>query len=63
MKNKKEYNFEGTRVTIVSKLAHLTDEERGEYMRRQLAEGNPVYKEIEMAVNACYNDKTKSRED
>jgi hypothetical protein len=58
---KKEYNFEGTRVTIVSKLANLTDEERAEYMRKQLAEGNPVYKNIEKAVNACYCDKTKSR--
>jgi hypothetical protein len=60
---KKEYNFDGTRVIIVSKLANLTDEERAEYMRRQLAEGNPVYKRIEKAVNACYNEKTKSRGD
>lgn len=61
--NTKEYNFDGTRVIIHSPLAHLTDEERAEWMLREQAAGNPVIKEIERVINACYYDKTKSRGD
>lgn len=50
----KEYNFGGTRVKIVSKLAHLSDKERADYMQEQYEKGNPIYKAIEEAVRNCY---------
>ncbi|ESU33278.1 hypothetical protein G3A_07095 [Bacillus sp. 17376] len=58
--HRKEYNFEGTRVIIHSPIAHLSDEERGEYLRTELAKGNPILKEIEKAVIDCWRLKQKS---
>jgi 3'-phosphoadenosine 5'-phosphosulfate sulfotransferase (PAPS reductase)/FAD synthetase len=50
----KEYNYDGTRVTIVSPIANLTDEERGEWILREQEAGNPVIKEIERVINEWY---------
>lgn len=56
--NKKEYNYDGTRVTVVSPIAHLSDEERGEYLRKEQAAGNPIIKEIERVINQWYGKKS-----
>jgi hypothetical protein len=61
--HKKEYNFEGTRVIIHSPIAHLSDEERAEYMRKELAAGNPILKEIKKTVINCWRLKQKSYRD
>lgn len=50
----KVYKFGKATVIIRSPLAALTDEERGEWMKKEYEKGNPILKEIEKAVNKCY---------
>jgi hypothetical protein len=57
--HKKEYNYEGTRVIIHSPIANLSDEERAKYMRKELAAGNPVLKEIEKQITNIWRNKGK----
>ena len=50
----KEY-FDGpTKIVIHSNFVNKTDEEQKEWFKAELSKGNPVLKEIEAAVNACY---------
>lgn len=54
----KEYKFGEATVIIHSPLANLTDEERGEWMRKEYEKGNPILLNIEKAVNKCYRSYT-----
>ncbi|CAN7414412.1 hypothetical protein LJR015_004053 [Peribacillus frigoritolerans] len=52
----KEYHFEDSKVVIYSPIANFSDEEKKQWFEAEKTKGNPILKEIEEAVNACYQD-------
>lgn len=50
----KEYQIGNTKMVIHSDIVNLSEEERKQWFKSEMKKGNPVLKEIEAAVNACY---------
>lgn len=57
----KEYQVGNTKIVIHSDFVLLSEKEKKEWFDSELQKGNPILKEIEAAVNACYlNPKSRA---
>lgn len=52
----KEYHFDNAKVVIYSPIANFSQKEKKQWFESEKEKGNPVLKEIEAAVNACYEN-------
>ncbi len=50
----KEYQDGNTKIVIHSNFVHLSEKDKKEWFEMEMQKGNPILKEIEDAVNACY---------
>ncbi|WP_407270004.1 hypothetical protein [Radiobacillus sp. PE A8.2] len=53
---KKEHKIGNTTVIIHSPLVAMTEEERVRWFNDEWEKGNPVLKEIAVAVSNCYSE-------
>ncbi|GIN88661.1 hypothetical protein J6TS2_50470 [Heyndrickxia sporothermodurans] len=52
----KEIQDGNTKIIIHSNFVYLSEEEQTKWFESELKKGNPIVKEIEAAVNACYQN-------
>lgn len=50
----KAYQDGNTKIIIHSNFVLLSEKEKKEWFQTEMQKGNPILKEIEAAVNACY---------
>lgn len=55
----KEYQVGNTKIVIHSDFVLLSEKEKKEWFETELQKGNPILKEIEAAVNACYQNSLR----